>query len=100
MVARITSPNVPRAFQAALRSSPGSGTAANPVDFTSDARKTIGWAIGDAEKTVNAGKLTITPGASSNQVRVRRFTLGTSGCLRLQATASQRPVISRNPLTI
>ena len=73
------------------------GTAADPGDFTSDARKTIGWVISEAEKAVKAGKLTITPGTSSDQVSVRRSTLGTSGCLRLPAPASQRPLISRNP---
>jgi fibronectin type 3 domain-containing protein len=34
-----------------------SGTAAAPVAFTSDARKNLGRAIGEAEKTANAGAL-------------------------------------------
>ena len=34
-----------------------SGTAAAPLAFTSDARKTYGLAIGEAEKTANAGVL-------------------------------------------
>jgi fibronectin type 3 domain-containing protein len=56
-----------------------SGTAAAPVAFTSDSRKSLGLAIGEAEKTANAGalKLLIWRGGVTQTVQVPLQVMGT-----------------------
>jgi len=74
-----------------------SGTAAAPVAFTSDARKTYGLAIGEAEKAANAGalKLLVWRGGSTLTVQLTLQVMGSYSATAPYACPKSTAIIQK-----